>query len=257
MASVLCGVGMPMNRKLIHARDGAPMVLVPEGTFIMGTDEQDVGDGPAHSVMAPAFYMDVYHVTNRQYKRFLDATGYAPTCASPRDLNRHLDSGDCLPVVYLNWHDAAAYAAWAGKRLPTEVQWEKAARGTDGRRYPWGNQWDRSKCCCTPGGATGIMPVGSFPEDVSPYGCFDMAGNVGEWLRNWMTLKDYRELPEGNSGEMEYGNRRCARGGNWFNMDPLEFACATRGALNPDLGHDKISFRCVLELESAHDESLI
>lgn len=238
----------------IYGRDGAIMVLVPEGEFIMGTDDGEDYEGPAHVVYAPAFYIDVYHVTNMLYKQFVRATKYKP---DPLWRTMASKLSDRCPAAGVSWHDAVAYLDWAGKLLPTEVQWEKAARGTDGRRFPWGNRWSRSQCCCWLGGARGIAEVGAYPGDVSPYGCYDMAGNVDEWIRNWATLKTYSELPEGNQGGMEYGNRRSGRGGNWCLDEPNDFMCARRGCGNLDFGHDKVSLRGVLDIESAKGLGLI
>jgi formylglycine-generating enzyme required for sulfatase activity len=187
-----------------HPRDGALMVLAPAGPFLMGLLDTDLlaeeHEKPQRRVELPAFWIDVYPVTNARFARFLEAGGYdRPEWWHPAGwgwrAGRNVRApalwgvpgwdGPDQPAAGVSWYEADAYARWAGKRLPTDAEWEKAARGTDGRRYPWGDDW--------PGPATAnfdslvgrTTPVGLFPAGASPYGCHDMAGNVNNWVQDW------------------------------------------------------------------------
>ena len=191
------------------------MVLVPAGEFTMGTNDRLPDEGPEHKVTLPAFYIDKYEVTNLQYKKFIDATQRK----SPKHFrNRTFPEGKAdHPVTYVSWHDADDYCHWAGKRLPTEQEWEKAARSTDGRNYPWGNDFgiDRAN---TPqrwmvlekeGDTT---PVGAFPSGVSAYGAYDMSGNVWEWTASW-----YKPHPGNTRITENYGEKyKVLKGGSWW-----------------------------------------
>ena len=154
----------------ISGKDGRPMVKIPAGEFLFGEEKEKVKTGE--------FYIDQHPVTNAEYKKFVEATGTSDPAhwrngTWPKGKENH-------PVVEVNYLSAVAYAQWAGKRLPTNLEWEKAARGTDGRTWPWGNEFDRDKCNTYSGDTT---PVGQYsPAGDSPYGCVDMAGNVWEWV---------------------------------------------------------------------------
>jgi formylglycine-generating enzyme required for sulfatase activity len=176
-----------MPREIVWLKDGAEMVLVPGGDFLYGENKE--------TKTLDAFYMDKYPVTNERYQKFVKATGHkAPYLdkewAKPYNWKRRLfvfkrtgyprGKGE-YPVVLVDWNDAMAFCEWAGKSLPTEEQWEKAARGTDGRLYPWGDEFDEKKCNCFLTRIEKPTPVDKFPNGASPYGCVDMAGNVWEW----------------------------------------------------------------------------
>ncbi len=187
-----------------HPRDGSPMVLVPEGPFLMGRPERDFlaedHEKPQRMVTLSAYWIDVYPVTNARFARFLDADGYDdPQWWTPEGWawkERHhvqqpamwrqsgWDGAD-QPVAGVSWFEAAAYARWAGRRLPTDAEWEKAARGTDGRRYPWGDDWPTAAVVNFNMQVGRTTPVGLYPDGVSPYGCHDMAGNVNNWVSDW------------------------------------------------------------------------
>ncbi len=156
--------------------EGAEMVLVPAGEFWMGSDDGDSNTKPRHRVILDAFSIDRQEVTNALYQRFMSATGRP----APAAWNDSKYNAQQQPVVGVSWHDADAYCRWAGKRLPTEAEWEKAARGTDGRKYPWGDQWDASRANSDESRFGRPGEVGSHPTGASPYGAHDMAGNVRE-----------------------------------------------------------------------------
>ena len=166
----------------INPKDGAEMVWVPAGEFLMGsTDDEGVRDErPQRKVYLDGYWMYKTEVTVAQYRKFCEATN--------REMPEAPEWGwkEDHPVVNVSWHDAVDYAKWAGASLPTEAQWEKAARGTDGRVFPWGNEWDAGACANSVSWSLkGTKPVGSCPAGASPYGCVDMAGNAWEWCADW------------------------------------------------------------------------
>jgi formylglycine-generating enzyme required for sulfatase activity len=200
----------------ITGKDGAPMVLVPAGEFTMGSNDGSDDEKPAHQVSLDAYYLDKYEVTVGQYAKFLEARGMNEppmwtTMDQPPNQKR--------PVVNVDWSDANNYCEWAGKRLPTEAEWEKAARGTDGRIYPWGNdppdplranygkeKWNNH---------TALAPVGQLKDGKSPYGIYDLAGNVWEWVSDWYDPDYYTTSPPQNPKGPENGKYRVLRGGSW------------------------------------------
>ena len=221
----------------LKADDGTEMVLVPAGEFWMGSDEYD-DEKPRHRLHLDAYYIDRYETTNALYGRFLQATGRA----APSYWNSSQFSGESQPVVGVTWHDADAYCRWAGKRLPTEAEWEKAARGTDGRKYPWGDQWDSSREN-SQGKLGRSVAVGSYPTGASPYGVHDMAGNVWEWVADWYDANYYKRSPERNPMGPESGSSRGLRGGSWRN-DPFFLRTADRFNRTPDDRNYNVGFRC-------------
>ena len=206
----------PGSPKKAIVKDEAPMVLVSAGEFTMGNKEGRDHEKPEHRVYLDAYYMDVYEVTIGQYEQFLEETSFDPppmwtTMAQPSYENR--------PVVNVDWKDANNYCKWAGKRLPTEAEWEKAARGTDGRIYPWGNdppnpqranygkeKWNNHEA---------LVPVGQLTEGKSPYGIYDLAGNVWEWVSDWYDPNYYADSPSRNPQGPLSGKFKVIRGGSW------------------------------------------
>jgi formylglycine-generating enzyme required for sulfatase activity len=171
----------------INPVDGALMLYVPAGAFTMGSKDSDKDvterEQPAHQVVLKGYWVYRNDVTVAQYRKFCKAAHRSmPGAPAWGWIDSH-------PMVNVSWNDAQAYCAWAGTKLPTEAQWEKAARGTDGRIYPWGNKFDKSKCWTSENDATRTKPVGSFPNGASPYGCLDMAGNVWEWCQDLCVYK--------------------------------------------------------------------
>lgn len=183
-----------MHEKLVQADDGSEMLLIPGGQFLFGISDSDLTNLAGTSSRAKQFrmaydepdlttrdlqdyYIDKYPVTNQQFRDFLKKSGYR---RKPRLIDSSIWGADLQPVVAVNWDDAQAYAKWCGKRLPSEQEWEKAARGTNGFLYPWGNLPDSTRCNCFESGLECTSEVGSYPHGASPYGVEDMSGNVWE-----------------------------------------------------------------------------
>ncbi len=228
----------------ITGKDGAPMMLVPRGEFTMGSNTSFAHEQPSHRVTLDAYYMDKYEVTVEQYAKFLEATGLGP----PPDWNvMNQPSHQNRPVVNMSWWDASLYCRWAGKRLPTEAEWEKAARGTDGRMYPWGNdRLDRLRA--NHGKETwddhaALAPVGSFEAGQSFYGIHDLAGNVWEWVNDWYDKDYYERSPSQNPSGPEEGGTKVLRGGSWYaNLGYLK--STYRFSLPPSSRDSDFGFRC-------------
>jgi len=218
------------------------MVYIPAGEFLMGSND-GYGEKPQHRVYLDAYFIDIYEVTNEQFARFVDATGYQ---AEGNWKEYFTSSKEKHPVVNVSWNDANAYCKWAGKRLPTEAEWEKAARGTDGRKYPWGNEWDSSKCNSSgdSDGYEGTAPVGSFPAGASPYGVMDMACNVWEWVADWYDKDYYSRSPQQNPQGPDSGIGRVLRGGSWYDSYAIFLRCANRGSRGPSNMSLSSGFRC-------------
>jgi formylglycine-generating enzyme required for sulfatase activity len=236
-------------------------VLIPAGKFLMGTDlkNADAPSHPQHAVYLKAFRISKYLVTNAQYARFIAATGHRP----PSDWkNGKIQQGVLLhPVTLVNWYDATAYAKWAGKRLPTESEWEKAARGTDGRRWPWGNEMDptRLNTYYNVGSATNVT---AYANGASPYGVFDMAGNVDEWVEDDFLPYKGTDAPadvfqgkvarvlSAQDQAMKLSDMvpvsrqyKVLRGGSWKG-DPFSTATYHRDYSWPNYASDFYGFRC-------------
>ncbi|MCA1958493.1 MAG: formylglycine-generating enzyme family protein [Nitrospira sp.] len=240
-----------------HGPDPVPMIIIPAGEFLMGSPE---GQGrpdewPQRSVYLDAFEIDQVEVTNERYMRFVKATGHRPPPdpfgTGPLQSIKGLEQ---LPVVQTTWYDAKAYCTWAQKRLPTEAEWEKAARGTDGRLYPWGNdpptprranfdrEWDEQRT---------LRAVGSLPEGDSPYGVKDMAGNAREWVADWYDADYYAQAPDRNpQGPEKKGVVRSIRGGSWHSP-ANDIRAAARGRGGFALQTHGTGFRCARSLNAA------
>jgi formylglycine-generating enzyme required for sulfatase activity len=232
----------PPGKNEIIGKDGAPMALIPAGEFQMGSNERD-NEKPVHTVYLDAFYIDKYEVTNAQYRKFMDATEYkAPACWDDSKFN-----APGHPVVSVSWDDAVAYAKWAGKRLPTEAQWEKAARGgLVGKKYPWGDELTHDYANYSGTGGRDkweyTSPVGSFPPN--GYGLYDMAGNVWEWCADWYDKDYYKNSPKQNPKGPDSGNIRVLRGGSWGTGDGYFLRAACRFDLEASVRYYYVGFRC-------------
>jgi formylglycine-generating enzyme required for sulfatase activity len=221
-------------------KDGSLMALIPAGSFEMGDHLDGMSSAlPVHTVELDAFYMDVHEVTVGQFKQFVNETGY-----SYDRWNRVATyaPGDEYPMVYVSWNDATAYAKWAGKRLPTEAEWEYAARGgLVGKRYPGGDEISHDDA--NYGGKVGkARVVGSYPAN--GYGLYDMAGNVWEWCQDWYGSDYYSNSPTKNPPGPDTGSYRVLRGGSWTDHT-YYLRVASRGSSYPDIRRDNYGFRCV------------
>ena len=226
---------------------GHEMVYVPAGEFTMGSEGGDSDERPQHKVHLNSFYIDKYEVTNVQYKVCVDA-GVCNPPESNRSFTRDSYYGnpayDDYPVIYISWHDADAYCRWAGGRLPTEAEWEKAARGTEARIYPWGNEWNPSKVNTREAGPGDTTAVGSYPAGASSYGVLDMAGNVWEWCQDWYGSDYYASSPPRDPQGPGSGSTRVVRGGSWLYYE-WSVRAAYRRRYDPDSRNYLVGFRCV------------
>jgi serine/threonine-protein kinase len=226
---------------------GPTMIRVPSGEFLMGAAEDDQGarpeEKPQRRVYLDAYAIDRHPVTVAQFWRYLESTGTPVPEGfaqyNPKNLPDH-------PVVFVTWDEAQTYAEWAGKRLPTEAEWERAARGEDGRIYPWGNDPpDATRAAF--GKLPGRRPVTAHPAGASPHGVLDMCGNVFEWVADWYSKAAYANDVNENPKGPEYGTKRVLRGGS-FVHDAFAVRCSTRGRYSPDARRANHGFRCVWSL---------
>ena len=268
-----------VGRTRIAPTDGMVQVYVPAGEFTMGSEDGDYDEKPVHTVYLDAYWLDQTEVSNAQFAQFVAATGHQTTAEQegggytyttdgwnytpganwqrPQGPGSNLNGLDNHPVVLVSWPDATAYCEWAGRRLPTEAEWEKAARGTDERVYPWGNTFDgnRLNYCdanCpfdtwkdgnVDDGYQFTAPVGSYPSGASPYGALDMAGNVWEWVADWYDERYYARSPARNPTGPTSGDFMVLRGGSWRD-NRYNLRCATRGGNAPDVRFHDFGFRC-------------
>lgn len=263
LATPLLGPAAAGPRTIVYGRDRAEMVLVPAGPFWMGSAHGDEDEAPLGRVDLPAYYIDRYEVTNAQFLEFLNAlprqrrkmtavwlgqkrttdvvVGPDDRYHVPPGLERH-------PVRHVSWFGAMAYARWAGKELPTEAQWEKAARGVDGRLYPWGSLWHarRASSYGVPDGVAMVAPVGAFPLGASPYGLLDMGGNMWEWTRSLYRPYPYRE-DDGRNDPAADGPR-VLRGGSYiYNSPEWTTRASDRYSDLPSYSDDDYGLRCVVD----------
>ncbi len=233
-----------------NVKDGTVLGLVPAGTFLAG--------GEKFSVALPAYYLALYPVTNGQYAQFLSET--KPTKG---DLEKWIQlDKDCFvrtsgkgyevyggkadhPVVRVSWYGAEAYCQWSGLRLPSELEWEKASRGLDGREYPWGQDWDQSKCrnYANKGNGT-TCGVWEYPVGCSPFGHYQMSGNVWEWCADWYDIIVYDRYKRGDLTPPTSGSGRVLRGGSWDGSLEYSFRCAARSSYDPPGRDSDSGFRC-------------
>jgi len=279
---VLLGKNAQGCEEYLWLKDSSVVVKIPAGEFWMGSPQGEGSDDehPQHKVNVSGSFIDKYEVTNKQFARFVKANGYRTDAEkgqsgssyvwiddsakwSPRTSVSWRDYYDARsedhPVVLVSWNDAKAYCDWAGKRLPTEAEWEKAARGSDSRKYPWGDgEPDGTRCNYADRNLSSVSwadknsddgykftaPVGGYPAGASPYGVMDMAGNVWEWCSDWYSSDFYK--PSGNDSDPigpSSGSSRVFRGGSWIsNADRLR--CAYRNRDEPAYRNDNLGFRC-------------
>jgi formylglycine-generating enzyme len=252
----------PKPANEVRGKDGAPMILVPAGPFPMGVPKGDRDGGrdeyPRHDVVLDHYYIDKYEVTHGRYAEFVKATGHRipenPKYPTRTLWSDHLSASLAeRPIINVDWQDAEAYCRWAGKRLPTEAEWEKAARGTEDRRFPWGNveptdkhlnfnqQWKGEKT---------LMPVGSYEAGKSPFGAYDMAGNVWEWVADWYDPLYYEKSPAANPKGPDTGTYKVLRSSGWSVETPL-VRLFTRVKSDPTNRNDSTGFRCAKDAAEA------
>jgi serine/threonine-protein kinase len=267
----------------VSEADGMTLVFVPGGDFTMGSDSSSYeNEKPAHTVFLDPYWIDQTEVTNSMFAAFVAQTStqteaertgssstYNPDTAKtettqgadwqhPFGPDSSLADLDEHPVVHVSWNDAQAYCEWAGGRLPTEAEWEKAARGTDARTFPWGNDFDGTRLNFADlrlnafwgdnnydDGFQFTAPVGSYPLGASPYGALDLVGNVWEWVNDWVDEAYYQGSPASNPGGPDSGEYRIVRGGSWHDIEDGERA-SYRGWNGPGDTDITLGFRCVL-----------
>jgi formylglycine-generating enzyme required for sulfatase activity len=260
-----CPPGTPKKRLV----DGMTMVYVPAGTFLMGSADDDPvaqsNEKPQHQVTLDAFWIDQTEVTKAQFRKFIQETNYKTTAEKEgkgwvpeapngnwkavSGANWQYPTGpdslaeDTHPVVQVSREDASAYCAWAESRLPTEAEWEKAARGTDGRTYPWGGEPPNGSLLNFAKNVGGTTPVSSYPKGVSPYGVYDMAGNVWEWVQDWYGEDYYANSPTENPTGPTSGTSRVMRGGSWYDVEG-NVRTARRVNIDPGAWVSHVGFRC-------------
>lgn len=241
---------------VITDAQGVEMRLVPAGPFEMGSMDGDGDERPVHSVVLDAYYIDTYEVTVAAYRRCVEAG----ECQPPGRLRSYSRESyfanpafDDFPVVYIDWNMAQTFCEWRGARLPTEAEWEKAARGIDGRTYPWGEGIDCTRANYYRQEGTDFSAcvgdttsVGSFDDGSSPYGVHDLTGNVWEWTADWYAERYYTVSPERDPAGPEAGRGKVVRGGTWFFSDYSSRA-ANRYWFDPAVAYDNIGFRCAAD----------
>jgi sulfatase modifying factor 1 len=250
------------------------VIRIPAGEFLMGSNSGRSDERPQRSIYLDGFEIDRFEVSNAQYQRFLQATGRT---APPYWAGVEYPGGQAdYPVVGVSWEDANAYCTWAGKRLPTEAEWEKACRGPDGRIYPWGNTWNSARgnversgqsswpleweqawrplrSASNSSGERQLQPIGSYPDGASPYGVLDMVGNASEWVWDWYNWSNYKDLPAQNPRSLGPPWNHCLRGTPWF--DPYGSTswtqemsrCSARNSSH-ETRDPRVGFRCALSV---------
>jgi formylglycine-generating enzyme required for sulfatase activity len=230
------------DRTVRIGKDGAPAVLIPAGAFVAGDDE----NSPRRELFVDAFYLDRYEVTVGRYARFLEATG---NVRPPEEWETaDLKNGADLPVVGVDWQDADGYCRWAGRRLPTDAEWERAARGADERKYPWGDDSPTSEHARFAQKykntvyQDGVARVGSHLKGASPFGVQDLAGNAWEWTADWFS-ESFPRADRRNPKGPANGSGKVLRGGGWYDQAD-RLVSSKRMQANPDQRDISIGFRC-------------
>ena len=268
----------PEGKKIAAERAKLPahdeMVRIPAGTFLMGSDKKVdrnayPAEFPQRKVYLDAYDIDKYEATTVQFLKFVLATNRNPLIDWQYDGGNFQETMASHPVMHVSWFDAEAYCQWAGKRLPTSAEWEKAARGEDGRIYPWGNEpAGLSRANFGRTGLSGpvrdrperlllyppIISVDKYENAVSPYGVFQMAGNVAEWTADWYDQNYYKKAPERNPKGPEKGTQRAFRGGAWVDSTP-SVRPAQRNGTDPQTKMNWLGFRCARDVKEPAEAS--
>lgn len=245
---------LQLNRDMKIEILNYPMVEIPTGPFTMGTYPTGLRktdpEEPQRSVTLDAYAIGIYQITNTQYAQFIKGTEYRQPIYWTDDRFNNKDH----PVVGVSWYDTQLFLEWLNElsgqtyRLPTEAEWEKAARGTDGREYPWGNNWDANIANTSEAGNKMLKPVGSYPDGISPFGCYDMAGNAYDWCSDWFHIETYKYAPAENPMGAVEGRRKVIRGGSWQPRGEYAARCANRAAKEPANASHNISFRIAIDV---------
>ncbi len=228
-----------IKAELEYKEGDADMAYIPAGDFIMGSEGTEPDESPLHKVYLDTFYIDKYEVTNAEYRKFF----FYDTHRQPSYPFDPSLGGDMQPVVGISWKDAFEYCKWAGKRLPTEAEWEKAAKGKSATIYPWGDKWNTDYANNAQTGLNKTANVGTYPLAASSYGVFDMAGNVWEWCNDYYAKDYYSNSVLKNPKGPKNGRLRTLRGGSWFD-DPVSLRTTARRGENPRMRLSNIGFRC-------------
>ena len=269
VAGILClGAAEPQSSKggqvlspaVGRGGDGAPMILIPAGPYIMGSNDGLPNERPEHTVTLDSYYVDQYEVTLSLYRKFLEST--KQESPSTWDDEAATTAGD-RPATGMKWEAASAYCKWAGKRLPTEAEWEKAARGIDGRRYPWGDMqpfvdianynrgmWvnEAITLVAVTSGLEGMSVRHGLKEGgKSPFGLLHMAGNAAEWVADWYGRDYYQKSPDQNPVGPSTGEKRVIRGGSWADL-PAALRVTARVSAEADYEDRTIGFRCAMNV---------
>ncbi len=221
------------------------MIFIPAGEFLMGFDGNDIDQRPLHRVYLEAYWIDQTEVTNKQYLTCVEDGG----CQPPDGAQYYRDETiSDHPIVYVSWFDARDFCSWAGKRLPTEAEWEKAARGTDARNYPWGDTPPNKNLVNYFDHVHQTTPVGSYPAGASPYGVLDMGGNVWEWVNDWYATDYYQTSNRKNPPGPKTGDRKVLRGGSWFSLLDAAVSTHIRKKRAPEIRDYGTGFRCAVSV---------
>jgi formylglycine-generating enzyme required for sulfatase activity len=263
LASCSENSGMGIGSSQISLIDNMVQMYVPAGNFTMGWEGGKLDEQPEHKVYLDAFWIDQTEITVGQYRMCVDAG----VCGHPKQGVHHMRNSSEMrrsyydnegyfdyPVIFVNWSQAKTYCEWAGRRLPTEAEWEKAARGTDGRLYPWGNEEPNPSLLNFDGNIGDTTRVGSYPAGASPYGALDMAGNVWEWVQDWYDAEYYRDSPKRNPTGPENGLFFIERGGSFKKSERPVRATYRHWYIPPLVGNHVVShsydgFRCAASVD--------
>jgi formylglycine-generating enzyme required for sulfatase activity len=231
----------------VSPKDGMEMVYVPAGDFSMGSLAGTSDEQPVHTITLDAYWIDKTEVTNVMYSQCVQSGPcLKPYNQSNTHFNYYPDPQFAnYPVLNLKWSSADKYCTWAGRRLPTEAEWEKAARGTDGRTYPWGNSDPNNSLLNFNNPVGDALRVGSYLHGASPYGALDMAGNLREWVADWYDALYYATSPQSNPTGPVSGQYKVLRGGSWHS-DLYNIRSADRQYSAPDIRDKTVGFRCAV-----------
>ena len=261
MTFILCLISSFHFLTEVHAnvlkptnRDPVEMKIIPAGEFLMGSKSSEgrSDERPQRRIYLDAYAIDIYEVTNERYLHFIHSTGRKEPANPYGDRLLSEESGiGSLPVVQVTWYDAVDYCRWAGKRLPSEAEWEKAARGDSGSVFPWGTDSPHNKPINFERnwqGTKTLWPVGSNEETSSPFGIHDMSGNVREWTHDWYAQNYYENAPKKNPQGPHTGILKVIKGGSWHSFKS-DIRAAARGKGGFALKTDGIGFRCVRSIK--------